>query len=100
MGPSLSIVHAKAMHPCRLMRPNVGRSPVAPHRVQGETMLPYVSEPMPKPISPAAVAAHAPADEPLEPSLGSHGLRVMPPNHWSPIASAPSVVLATSTAPA
>src|SRR5437868_14646760 len=99
IGPSLSMLHDRVMQPARLTRPNVGRRPVAPHRVHGETMLPSVSEPMPNPISPAAAAEAEPADEPLEPSFGSHGLRVMPPNHWSPIARAPSVVLATSTAP-
>src|SRR5947208_9269116 len=100
MGPSLSIVHARAMHPARLMRPNVGRSPVAPQREQGETMLPSVSVPMANPTRPATVADADPADEPLEPCFGFHGLRVIPPNHMSPIASAPSESLATSTAPA
>ena len=44
------------MQPCRLTRPKVGRSPVAPQRVQGETMLPSVSLPSAKPTSPAATA--------------------------------------------
>src|SRR2546423_9627939 len=99
-GPSLSMLHDRVMHPCRLTRPNVGRRPVAPHREHGETMLPSVSEPMPNPISPATAADADPADDPLDPSFGSHGLRVMPPNHSSPIASAPRVSLATRTAPA
>ena len=63
-------------------------------------MLPSVSLPIAKPTSPAATAEAEPADEPLEPVRGSHGLRVRPPNQWSPIASAPSDSLATSTAPA
>src|SRR5437660_1125155 len=87
IGPSLSMLQERVMQPARLTRPKVGRRPVAPQRVHGETMLPSVSEPMPKPISPAAVAADEPADEPLEPSFGSHGFRVMPPNHLSPIAN-------------
>ena len=88
------------MQPYRLTRPNVGRSPVTPQVRDGETMLPSVSLPMEKPTRPAAVAAPGPADEPLEPRLGSHGLRVRPPNQRSPIANAPSVSLATRTAPA
>ena len=88
------------MHPCRLTRPKVGRRPDAPQARQGDTMLPSVSLPMAKPTSPAAADEAEPADEPLEPARGSHGLRVRPPNHWSPIASAPSDSFASSTAPA
>src|SRR6516165_9649036 len=89
IGPILSIDQASAMQPLRLTRPNVGRSPVAPQARQGETMLPSVSLPMAKPTRPAAAAAAEPADEPLEPVRGSHGLFVRPPNHRSPIARAP-----------
>ena len=49
---------------------------------------------------PAATAAAEPADEPLEPCSGFHGLRVLPPNQTSPQARAPTESLATSTAPA
>ena len=94
------MLHESAIAPCRLIRPKVGRRPVAPVRVQGETMEPSVSLPMANPTAPAAVAAAEPADEPLEPWSVFHGLRVMPPNHTSPHASSPSVSLATSTAPA
>src|SRR3954454_14519056 len=100
MGPILSIDHASDMQPCRLTRPNVGRGPEAPQARQGETMLPSVSVPMANPTSPAATADADPADDPLDPCLAFHGLRVIPPNHWSPWARAPSVSLATSTAPA
>ncbi len=75
------MVHESVMQPARLTRPNVGLSPLAPHRLQGETMLPSVSLPMVKPTSPATAADAGPADEPLEPCLTFHGLRVMPPNH-------------------
>src|SRR5262245_34111993 len=88
------------MHPARLTRPNVGRRPVTPQRVLGETMLPSVSLPMPYDTSPAATALAVPADEPLLPCLTFHGLRVMPPNHWAPCASAPTVGIANDTAPA
>src|SRR5205085_9397581 len=80
--------------------PKVGRKPVVPHRVDGEEIEPSVSEPMAKPTQPAAVADAEPADDPLEPCWVFHGLRVMPPNHLSPWASAPSVSLASRTAPA
>src|SRR4249920_3325072 len=61
---------------------------------------PRVSVPIAKPTSPAAVAAHGPADDPLEPVSGRHGLRVVPPNQTPPWASDPIESLATSTAPA
>src|SRR5881392_156038 len=84
IGPSLSMLQASAMQPWRLMRPNVGRNPVAPQRVHGETMLPSVSVPIANPTNPAATVAEEPADEPLDPCLEFQGFRVMPPNHWSP----------------
>ena len=100
MGPSLSMVQLRAMAPVRGTKPKVGRRPVTPQRVEGEEMEPSVSEPMAKPTQPAATALAGPAEEPLEPWLGFHGLRVCPPNQLSPMASAPRVNLATSTAPA
>src|SRR5215467_720817 len=100
MGPSLSIVQERAMAPVRGTNPNVGRRPVVPQRVEGDEMDPSDSEPMAKATQPAAVAEADPADDPLDPCLLFQGLRVMPPNHLSPWASAPSVSLATSTAPA
>src|ERR1043165_4383861 len=61
---------------------------------------PPVSVPIAKPTRPAAAAAAGPADDPPDPRDTSHGLRVLPPNHTSPIASSPVVSLASSTAPA
>src|SRR6202041_1146636 len=100
MGPSLSMVQLSAMAPVRGTKPNVGRRPVTPQRVEGEEMEPSVSEPMAKGTQPAATALAGPAEEPLDPCSGFHGLRVRPPYQTSPIASAPSVSLATSSAPA
>src|SRR6201996_888938 len=100
MGPSLSIVQLSAIAPVRGTKPKVGRRPVSPQRVEGDEIEPSVSEPMEKATHPAAVVDADPAEEPLDPCFGFHGLRVRPPNHLSPIASAPSVVFATSTAPA
>ena len=99
-GPSLSMVQESAMAPVRGTKPNVGRKPVIPQRVDGDEMEPRVSDPMANATQPAAVAEADPAEDPLEPCCVFHGLRVMPPNHLSPWASAPSVSLATSTAPA
>src|SRR4051794_20361182 len=94
------MLQERAMQPCRLTRPKVGRRPVVPHTLLGETMLPRVSLPRAKGTQPAAVADADPADEPLDPSFGFQGLRHMPPNQRSPMAMAPSANLATSTAPA
>src|SRR5881296_964417 len=100
MGPSLSMLHESAIAPVRGTRPNDGRRPVHPQRVEGEEIEPKVSDPMLNATHPAAVAEAGPADEPLDPWFVFHGLRVTPPNHTSPCASAPSVNFATSTAPA
>src|SRR5438270_13881852 len=94
-GPSLSMVQESAIAPVRGTMPNVGRSPVVPQRVEGEEIEPSVSDPMAKPTHPEAVAEAEPADDPLEPCCLFQGLRVMPPNHLSPSASAPNVSLAT-----
>ncbi len=48
---------------------------------------------------PAATDAALPADDPLLPCSVFHGLRVVPPYHTSPQASAPRVTLASTTAP-
>src|SRR5882762_5694509 len=89
-----------AIAPVLGTRPNDGRSPVHPQRVDGEEIEPSVSEPMLNATHPAAVAEAGPAEEPLDPWFVFHGLRVTPPNHTSPCANAPSVNFATSTAPA
>src|SRR5262245_47726281 len=93
-GPILSMDHESAIAPVRGTRPNVGRRPLVPHRVDGDEIEPCVSVPILKPTSPAAVADAGPADEPLEPCSGHHGLRVVSPNHRSPCASSPNVNLA------
>ena len=100
IGPSLSSDQHSVIAPVRGTRPNVGRSPVTPQRIEGLMMLPCVSLPIAKPTSPAAVAAPGPALEPDEPSSSSHGFMVWPPNQISLSASAPRLSLATSTAPA
>src|SRR6185437_17070598 len=96
----LSMVQESAIAPVRGTKPNVGRRPVQPQRVLGEEIEPSVSEPMLNATHPAAVAEAGPADEPLEPCDGFHGLRVFPPNQVSSMASAPSESFATRTAPA
>src|SRR5262249_10482280 len=94
------MVQERAMAPVRGTKPKVGRKPVVPQRVEGDEIEPSVSDPMANATQPAAVAEADPADDPLDPCLVFHGLRVIPPNHLSPWARAPSVSLATSTAPA
>src|SRR5215469_8421462 len=100
MGPRRSWVHDNAITPCRLTRPNVGRSPVTPHRPEGLRMDPLVSVPMANAQHPAAVADPGPADDPLEPSSRFQGFLVWPPNQRSPDASSPDASFASSTAPA
>jgi hypothetical protein len=55
------------MAPVLGTRPNEGRSPVQPQRVDGNEIDPSVSEPMLNATQPAAVAEAGPAEEPLEP---------------------------------
>src|ERR1700723_2287471 len=100
IGPILSIVQLSAIAPVLGTKPNVGRNPVAPHRVEGDEMDPSVSVPSAKPRHPAATALALPAEDPLEPCLLFQGFRVRAPNHRSPCASAPIVIFAISTAPA
>ena len=83
IGPSLSIDQHSVMAPVRATRPNVGRNPVSPQRIDGLTMLPSVSLPIENATSPAAVAAPGPALEPDEPSSSSHGFIVWPPYQMS-----------------
>src|SRR5215470_18976291 len=100
IGPSLSMLQERAIAPVRGTRPNVGRNPVHPHRVEGDEIEPNVSDPMLNATHPAAVAEAGPAEDPLDPCCVFHGFLVTPPNQWSPCASAPSVSFATNTAPA
>jgi hypothetical protein len=68
IGPSLSSDQHSVIAPVRGTRPNVGRSPVTPQRIAGDTMLPPVSLPSAKPTQPDAVAAPGPALLPDAPS--------------------------------
>src|SRR6185436_15144057 len=97
IGPSLSSDQHSVIAPVRGTRPNVGRNPVTPHRIDGETMLPPVSLPIENATRPAAVAAPGPALDPEAPSSSSHGFIVWPPNQMSLSASAPSDSFAIST---
>src|SRR5436305_14624027 len=99
MGPSLSSDQQSVIAPVRATRPNVGRRPVTPQRMAGETMLPPVSLPTEKATSAAAVAAPGPALDPDAPSSSSHGFIVWPPNQMSLSASAPRLSFAIRTAP-
>src|SRR5262245_42711350 len=88
------------MPPYRLTRPNVGRMPVIPFRLDGPMIDPPVSEPIEKPTNPAAVADPGPADDPDASWSVFHGVRVRPPNHRAVTASAPVESFATRMAPA
>src|SRR6187397_875550 len=100
IGPALSKLQQSTMAPERLIEPNVGRKPVAPHLVDGETIEPNVSVPIVNGNKPATTDAADPADEPLDPCFKFHGFFVSPPNHLLLNARAPNDNLAQSTAPA
>src|ERR1700732_2648415 len=100
IGPTVSCVHARAIAPYRLTRPNVGRMPVSPFRADGEMTDPPVSGPTENATSPAAVAEPGPAEEPEASCWVFQGFRVTPPNHWAVSASAPDESFATRMAPA
>src|SRR5260370_6758463 len=99
MGPSLSMLHESAIAPVRGTRPNDGRSPVQPQRVDGEEIEPNVSDPMLKATHPAAVAEAGPPGEPPEPRFVFPGFRAMSPEPTPPQASEPSEKFSTSTRP-
>jgi len=61
------MLQESAIAPVRGTRPNDGRRPVHPQRVEGEEIEPSVSEPMLKATHPAAVADAGPAEDPLDP---------------------------------
>jgi hypothetical protein len=61
------MLQESAIAPVRGTKPKVGRSPVQPHRVDGDDIEPRVSDPTLNATQPAAVAEAGPADEPLEP---------------------------------
>ena len=73
IGPTLSIDHERAIAPCLLTLPKVGRNPVTPHLVEGDMIEPQVSVPMAKGTILALTAAADPALEPLEPNSLFHG---------------------------
>src|SRR5260221_303749 len=70
IGPALSSDQQRAMAPSSGTAPNVGRSPVVPQRIDGDTIEPRVSVPIANGTHPAATAEHGPALEPLDPSAG------------------------------
>src|SRR5206468_10449360 len=80
IGPSLSIVHDRAIGPWRLTRPYVGRSPVTPEYAAGVTIEPDVSDPIANGTSPAATAAPGPLEEPPLQNLMFHGFKPGPVN--------------------
>src|SRR4051812_17502968 len=87
IGPSLSVVHERAIAPARETRPKLGRKPATPLVRAGDVMDPLVSEPIAKATQPDATAEPGPADEPLAPGescSGIHGLRVYSFHQWFP----------------
>src|SRR5260370_1866161 len=90
MGPNLSMLHESAMAPVRGTKPNEGRSPVNPQRVDGDEIEPSVSDPLMNAKHPSAAAAPAPTDDPLDPCFLFPGFLVPPPTHPPPIPLPPT----------
>src|SRR5262245_34340306 len=80
IGPSLSIVQHRAIAPCRLTRPYVGRRPVTPEYADGVRIDPDVSLPIANGTSPAPTAEPGPLDEPPLQKPVFQGLRPGPLN--------------------
>src|SRR5262245_19343072 len=80
IGPTLSRLQERAIAPCRLTRPRVGRSPVTPQFAAGETIEPHVSDPSAKGTSPALTAEADPLEEPPLQASSPHGERPGPVN--------------------
>ena len=74
MGPILSMDQTSAMAPVRGTRPKLGRRPVTPQRVLGDSMLPRVSVPMAKPTQPADDGAAAAGGAAAASLLGVPGI--------------------------
>src|SRR5688572_21509187 len=100
IGPILSRLQQSTMAPLRLTVPKVGRNPVAPQRVEGETIDPSVSVPIVNGNKPATTEAADPADDPLDPCCRFQGFFVSPPNHLLLYAKAPKDSFAHRIAPA
>src|SRR5689334_7023983 len=73
IGPSLSSVQQRAIAPCRLTCPSVGRSPVMPQWVDDPRIEPHVSEPIANGTQPAPTAEPEPLDDPPLHASGAHG---------------------------
>src|SRR6185503_17147925 len=106
IGPILSSVHERAIAPCRLTSPYVGRRPVTPQYAEGVPMEPEVSDPSAYGTRPPPTAEPEPLDEPPDqrsmfqgfrpgPCKDALGYRYPPPPASSTIAT-----FAASTAPA
>jgi hypothetical protein len=91
--------------PCRLTRPNVGRSPLTPQKAAGYWIEPQVSDASVKGSSPAATAVAEPLEEPPDHRETSQGVRptvrnLAPSWFLAPLAMSATVSVAHSTAPA
>src|SRR5271170_3123951 len=84
IGPSLSIVHAIAIAPCRLTRPKLGRIPEIPHHDEGRIIEPRVSEPIAQGAIAEATIAPEPLDDPQVQYFVFHGFLHGPVNDAFP----------------
>src|SRR6266550_2909463 len=100
--PIWSSDDAKATRPYRLTRPYVGFTPTTPQNAAGCLTDPPVSDPSARGVTPAAIAAADPPEDPPGTQRTSCGFRVGPWALFSvdePIANSSMFVLATISAP-
>ena len=78
-GPTVSCVCEIGTTPARLVSPTVGLMPTTPLKLEGQTMLPSVSEP-------SATAQRFAETAAPDPELDPHGLRSIAYGllHWPP----------------
>jgi hypothetical protein len=106
IGPSLSIVHAIAIAPCRLTRPKLGRIPEIPHHDEGQIIEPRVSDPIAHGAIADATIAPDPLDDPHVQYFVFQGFlhgpvnEASPAEYPSPPASSIIAAFPISTAPA
>src|SRR5580765_1882452 len=84
-GPTVSCVWEIGTTPARLVRPTVGLMPTTPHKLDGHTMLPSVSEPNDAAHRFADTAAADPELDPQGLRSSAYGLLHWPPRPLHPL---------------
>ena len=85
MGPAVSWLWAIGMIPAPSIRPSVGFTPTNEHALEGQTIEPSVSVPMPTAAKLAAMAAPVPELEPQGLRSSAYGFAHWPPRALQPL---------------